>query len=217
MTLPRTFLTGVAATMLVVANIVAAKIVAVQLPLLGTVSASAGVFPIAVSFLATDIISEEYGRGEARLTVWTMIGTLILSYGVLMLAVYLPHSGGVPQSSFATTLSASTPLVIASVVTGTVSQIMDVELFHEIKSFTNGRYRWVRNIGSTSVSQLVDTSVFTILAFVVFPSVIGGSVLSWGVVISIIIVEYVVKLLLAIFDTPVFLAVTTNSRGENND
>lgn len=212
----RSLLTAIAATMLVIANIVAVKIVSITIPIVGNVSASAGVFPIAVTFFCTDVISERYGKKASQRSVYVIVTTLALAWGMLWLAVQMPHGGGVSQEAFSVVLLSSTPLVVASVTTAVLSQTLDVSLFHRLLTLTDGKHRWVRNIGSTSVSQFVDVSVFTVLAFVIFPTMLGGSVLSWSTVISIIFVEYVIRLALALLDTPAFYAVTGGDSHDNS-
>jgi uncharacterized integral membrane protein (TIGR00697 family) len=205
----KTQLVSVAGVMLVVANIIAAKIITVPVPFIGEVAASAGVFPIAITFLCTDILTEEYGKAVAREAVWSIVGVLVLGWGLIQLAVVAPHAGGVPQEMFAATLQASTPLVIASITSALVVQLFDVTFFSYLRTVTNNRHRWVRNIVSTTVSQLFDTTLFTVLAFSLVPMLIGGTVLPWGVIGSIIVVEYILKCCIAVLDTPIFYALTT--------
>lgn len=204
----RQFLVAVGAVMLLVANIVAAKIIPISIPFFGTVQASAGVFPIAVVYLCTDIINERYGRAAASRAVWTMVTCLLVGWGVVQLTVILPRVGGVAQSSYKTVLAASIPLVLSSLVTTVLFQLFDVYLFDVVRSLTSDSQRWVRNVVSTSLSQCLDTTVFTVLAFAVFPSLIGGLTLSTPVIISVIFVEYAVKLLIAVIDTPIFWLLT---------
>jgi uncharacterized integral membrane protein (TIGR00697 family) len=204
-------LIAMASVMIVIANIIAAKIVTFSVPVVGEVSASAGVVPIAVVFLCTDIISERYGKETAKNAVMTFTGLLALSWGVLQLSVAAPHGGGVPQTAYQSTISSSTSLFFASVTSVFLTQIFDVELFHRIYDVTDGSYRWVRNVFSTAISQLADTSLFTVLAFVVFPTVLDGNVLPLSVVVSIIAVEYLVRLSIAVVDTPIFYALTEDA------
>lgn len=201
-------LIGVSSVMLVIANIIAVKIVSVGIPFIGTVSFTAGVFPIAIAFLCTDTISELYGKRAALTTVISMIVTLIIATALLQVSVLLPYSGGVPEPMYNTVIDASLPLVAASITTAIVSQTIDVTLFHRIRQRTGDGYKFIRNIGSTSCSQFVDTALFTALAFAVFPTVLGGSILPLSAITSIIVVEYGVKMILAVADTPVFYALT---------
>jgi uncharacterized integral membrane protein (TIGR00697 family) len=206
----RQIVTSIAATMIVVANIVASKLAFVSLPIIGEASFSVGVFPIAVAFLCTDVISEKWGYDAAKGAVKSIVITLALAWGIIQLSIILPHGGGVDPSIFESVLGPSTSVIFASIATVAISQVIDITIFEKIKQETDGQRKWIRNIGSTSVSQLIDTSMFSILAFFAFPMVVTGVSLPIGVIATIIIVEYVVKILLAIGDTPVFYVLTKN-------
>jgi len=210
-------LVAAASVMIVIANIIAAKIITVPAPIVGTLEASAGVVPIAGVFLCTDIISERYGKKAAKRSVATFTGLLAVSWAVLQWSVIAPHAGGVPQDAYASTIGSSTSLFFASITSVFVTQMFDVEIFEYLRRLTGGSSRWIRNIGSTAVSQLADTTLFTVLAFVVFPSFVGGSLLPWGVVGSIIAVEYAVRLCLAFLDTPIYYALTEEDKETNKN
>jgi uncharacterized integral membrane protein (TIGR00697 family) len=53
--------------------------------------------------------------------------------------------------------------VIASMLAYMAAQFCDVYVFHFWKRLTRGRLLWVRNNGSTMVSQLVDTSAVILI------------------------------------------------------
>jgi hypothetical protein len=70
--------------------------------------------------------------------------------------------------------------------------------FHFWKALTGGRHKWLRNNLSTMTSQLIDTVIFVGIAF-------------WGVVPNLgemILAQYVLKLLIALVDTPLFYVFT---------
>jgi len=72
-----------------------------------------------------------------------------------------------------------------------ISQHHDVWAFHFWKDKTGGKYLWLRNNASTMVSQLLDTSIFIVLAFY-------GNV----PILTMIGSQYLIKVLIAAFDTP---------------
>lgn len=115
-----------------------------------------GVLPYPVTFLCTDFISEFYGRRRATLVVWTGLLLNLWVMAVLWLAGTLPGAGGNDEAFFAVRrLAFST--VSASMIAYLSAQFIDVQLFHMWKRLTAGRHLWLRNNGSTMVSQLVDT------------------------------------------------------------
>ncbi|PIZ54623.1 transporter, partial [Candidatus Uhrbacteria bacterium CG_4_10_14_0_2_um_filter_41_7] len=82
-------------------------------------------------------------------------------------------------------------ITVASFIAYLISQHHDVWAFHFWKKKTNGKHLWLRNNASTVVSQLIDTVVFTFIAF-------------YGVlpIVPLILGTWVVKILIALIDTP---------------
>ncbi len=189
-------LIAVFASMLGIANIAATKVVTIA-----TVSTTAGVLPIAIAYLISDIGVERYGKQFGHTLVWSGVASLIGVIGVSQLVIALPGSSAVND-----VLGASMPILLASILSILVAQHGDIALFVTIRDKLP--YRPTRNIGSTVVSQLLDTSMFSLLAFFLFPQVIGGQVLALGIITSIIITEWVIKVIIAIIDTPLFIAAT---------
>ena len=174
-----------------------------------------GVLPYPVTFLCTDIISEIWGERRASQLVW--VGLLVNLW--ILLVVWL---GGVlpgfEQMDPATGLpvvdgAGRAPLffelrrltvgtVMASMAAYLTAQFMDVRLFHVWKRLTRGRYLWLRNNGSTMVSQFVDTGVVimvTHLSSDVLPLEDGRPVLPQ--LAGLILSGYVFKFLCALADT----------------
>jgi len=182
--------------MLAIANIAAVKIVSV-----GGWEFTAGILPIAICYLLSDIAVERHGKEFGHSLVWSGVGALLLTIAVSQIVVVLPGSGAINA-----VLAGSLPIFTASVIAILVSQHIDVLLFAGIRNKLP--YRATRNLGSTGVSQLLDTGLFTILAFAVLPVFLGGQQLAPITILSIIITEWGAKFGLAIADTPVFLAAT---------
>jgi len=111
--------------------------------------------------------------------------------------------------TFASALAPSTNIVLGSLLAYIVSQNWDVFVFHWIRDYTAGQYLWLRNIASTATSQAIDTVIFVGVAFLIAPSVFGiGDALPTQVIISLILGQYLLKVLIAVIDTPfVYLVV----------
>jgi uncharacterized integral membrane protein (TIGR00697 family) len=94
-------------------------------------------------------------------------------------------------------------VVAASLIAYLISQLHDVWAFHWWRERLGGRHLWLRNNLSTWVSQLIDSTIFVLLAFAPLPLV--GKVPgfeTWTVVLSVWITTYVIKLVVAVIDTP---------------
>jgi len=163
---------------------------------------SLGVIFYSSIFFATDLLSEKYGREVANRAV--MLGFSVSCILVVMLTIalqFLPTADPETaefsltiQKSFENILNFTPRFVFGSLFAYLISQSLDVWLFHWIKQKTNGRWLWIRNNGSTMISQAVDTLLYS---FVVW----------WGVVelptaIQLGMVKYAFKLAIAAFDTP---------------
>lgn len=178
---------------------------------------SLGVIFYSGIFFATDLLSEKYGRAEAGKAV--MIGFGISVIVVLMMSLALlfqpSQQPGTAEfslrihESFQNILDFTPRFVFGSLFAYLISQSLDVWLFHKIKQKTKGRWLWVRNNGSTMISQLVDTFLYS---FVVW----------WGVVdlqtaLQLGAVKYGFKVVIAAIDTPfIYWARSWKTRGQED-
>ena len=207
-------LTILLGTSIAVANITAAKIAAIPLPGMGTVTVPAGFIAFGVAFLMSDLITEFYGERYAADVVNATVIALIAAYGLVWVAITLPAAPFYDGQAYQSVLGGSAAVVAASVVTLAVSQRFDVWAFARLKDRTDGKQRWLRNCVSTGLSQIVDTVLFITLAFAVFPALQGWKVLWGSALVATIVGQYVAKLVVAALDTPVFYAVTTIAKTE---
>lgn len=205
----KTVLSIVFATSLVVANLVATKLAFFQLPVIGGVAVPAGFAAIGVSFLCTDLLGELHGKDAARQTVNATVVALGVAWVLVYTAIWFPSAPFYGQSeAFNSIFGASGTIVTAGILTTLVSQNIDVTVFHKLREFTDGNHKWLRNLGSTMVSQLLDTSLFIVLGFVILPRIIGGTITPVEVVPALIVGQYAVKLVIAAVDTPLFYALS---------
>jgi uncharacterized integral membrane protein (TIGR00697 family) len=193
----RSGLYGVVIFSLLLANVMGPK-----LTIIAGLQTSMGVILYSSIFFATDLLSEKYGRAEAHRAV--LLGFYISVVLVVMTQLsllYLPSTN--PETSvFATavheamlTLFDYTPrFVFGSLAAYLLSQSFDVWVFHRIRDATDGRHLWLRNTGSTLLSQAIDTVIY-------------GVVVWWGLVDFVTAMQlagakYVFKFLIALIDTP---------------
>lgn len=209
-------------TALITAQLIAVKVIAYpaapQLPVIpDTLIVPAGVLAYALTFLASDCYTELYGRRPAQILVNIGFGMNFVMLGLVWLAIAAPGAdAGVDPSAFEAVFGLSTNIVLASLGAYIVSQNWDVVVFHEIGRTTGGQYLWLRNIGSTGTSQLIDTVIFIGLAFYVVPLVLGiGQALPGAVVGQLILGQYLVKLLIALLDTPIVYGVVSFVRARD--
>jgi len=206
----KTALTAVFAGSVVSANILASKIAAFDIPFYGQAAVPAGFLGLGLAFLCSDILSEVYGPEAAHKAVNGTVAAVLASLGLAYASIAMPSAPFYPLGSeFASVLSSSASISIASVSTILVSQNLDVSLFHRAKEA--GLPKWVRNIGSTVTSQAVDTTMFILLGFWALPHLLGSSVTPLVALPSLILSQYLVKVGVAAADTPLFYALTRGS------
>lgn len=170
-----------------------------------------GVLPYPVTFLCTDFICELFGQRRANLVVWIGLGLNLWVVAILWLGGVLPGS---PSPIFDGVRSMAFAAVTASMVAYTAAQFIDVRLFHFWKRLTKGRHLWLRNNGSTLVSQLVDTVAVILITHYYAHALTISSDSSVAKQLLIYIGSgYAFKLLVGILDTlPFYLGTNILSK-----
>jgi len=99
--------------------------------------------------------------------------------------------------------------VTASMVAYLVAQFVDVQVFHFWKWLTKGKHLWLRNNGSTLISQLVDTvAVILITYYYAHALPVDKASAVWPQLMTYIATGYVFKAIAALLDTIPFYVVT---------
>lgn len=160
----------------------------------------------ASTFLVTDILSECEGKKKANKAVW--LGVFSSLFFLLLSQswqIFVPSENDFIHDSIKTVFSNTPRMIIASLVVYAISQLFDVWLYHKWWAFTEKKFGdkrkflWLRNNGSTLISQILNTALFTLFAF-------------WGTydaktIVSIFLSSYVIYVFTSLLDTPcVYLA-----------
>lgn len=205
------FVTG-----LLVSNVIAGKLVNTNLKL-GTLEITfpSAVFAYAITFLMTDVIGELYGKKEARMTVYVGFIAQVTASILIFLGQLLPALDEDMQNAYMMLLSQNFMFVVGSLVAYFASQSWDVLIFHKIRNKSIDKHgynknKWIWNNASTMTSQIIDTVLFIGIAF--------GVGMGWlwdlsmyPVLFGLMISQYFIKFLIALFDTPFFYLLTMNS------
>lgn len=183
---------------LVISNIVAAKVVS-----FGWFVAPAAIVIYPLTFLITDILGELWGKDEANRAVKNGLICQIISLLLIGAAIALPVAPFADnQAAFTAILGNTFRMVFASLVAYVAAQSWDVFIFHFLKNKTQNKHKWLRNNASTMTSQMIDTMIFITIGFYgVVPNL-------WVMVLS----QYVIKFVFSLLDTPVFYAMTRQSK-----
>lgn len=156
----------------------------------------------AATFLITDILSECEGKKSANkavlIGVFSQVFFLILSQSWLL---YKPSDGDFVMGSIKEIFSNTPRMILASLSVYVVSQFFDVWLYHkwwkltEKKTGDRRKFLWLRNNGSTLVSQLLNTLLFTLIAFV--------GTYDFMTLLSIFASSYIIYIVTTLLDTPI--------------
>lgn len=166
---------------------------------LHTFEISVGILPYPVTFLVTDIISELYGKRRADMVVIAGLAASFFVIGVVLVADAATATSWSPvdDATFHHVFGLYGPAVFASMAAYLCAQFVDIRVFHFWKRVTKGKHLWLRNNGSTVVSQLVDTSA--VLALLCLAGAIG-----WERFLPLLGSGFLFKSLVALTDTPFF-------------
>ncbi len=180
-----------------------------------------GVLPYPITFLCTDLISEFYGRRRANwvvtvglfINLWVMfilwLGGVLPSIPEFDPATGLPAVDD-PAYAFYKIRTLAFGAVTASMIAYMFAQFCDVYLYHFWRRLTRGKHLWLRNNGSTMVSQLVDTTAVILITHF-FANALplppeGRSI--WAHLMLFIATGYAFKLVVALLDTiPLYILV----------
>lgn len=168
----------------------------------GPVSVGMILFP--VTFLLTDVVNDFYGQRAARFVTLLGAGMATLAYAALVLTTALPSKPEdtyFQQEEYAKIFGGSSKLFVASIVAYLIGQFLDIRVFQFWKRLTESRHLWLRATGSTILSQLVDTVTIN----VIFWGGVADKTSGW--IAAKILREYLIKVGIAIFLTPVIYAL----------
>jgi uncharacterized integral membrane protein (TIGR00697 family) len=155
----------------------------------------------ASTFLITDVLSENHSRKDANraVIISTLCSVLFIAISQMWL-LYTPSENDWASGAIDTIFSNTPRVVCASLAVYLVSQLVDVWLYHKWwdwckRHFGNSRSGlWIRNNGSTMISQLLNTFLYTFLAFYgTYPV---------STLMSIFLSSYAIFFITSLLDTP---------------
>lgn len=146
------------------------------------------------TFLATDILCEKYGKKDATKAVYlAFFTTIIFIIMMQVMLIFPPAEGDVFNDSLKQIFMFTPRIVIASILTFLFVQKIDIWTYIYVWSKTGDKNLWIRNNVSILTSQLIDTFLFTFLAFYgVYP-------ISF---MELFLTTYFIKVIVSVLDTP---------------
>jgi len=192
----------------------AAKQAEIDLPVVGPVTFGAGIMFFPISYFFGDILTEVYGYARDRRVVWA--GFAALGFAALMawVVIALPPSGSAFMATYQGQLEGvfgnSWRIALGSMTAFWCGSFANSYVLARMKVISRGRWLWTRTIGSTAVGELVDSSLFYVIAF-------------WGIwqpadLLKVTLAQYVLKTGWEVVSTPLtYWVVGALKRAENED
>jgi uncharacterized integral membrane protein (TIGR00697 family) len=164
-------------------------------------NASVAIFLLPLVFTINDVITEVFGKERARSVVRSGLVTVVM----LILFSFLATALG-PSTRFAGTEKAYDTIFhltirfsIASLIAFALAEFTDIFIFSKIRSALGKKNLWLRNNVSNFISQLIDTTVFMVLAFWSFDKGLGAN---WSFLFSLILPYWLLKCSMSVLETP---------------
>ena len=189
------------------------KVSYIHLPFIGEYIYGAGVLFFPISYLFGDILTEVYGYKRSRRVIWAGFGALIFASLMSYIITSLPPARTMSpeqQSAVIMIFGQTWRIVLASLLAFWTGEFANSFVLAKMKVITNGKWLWMRTIGSTVVGEAVDSIIFYPLAF------LG----TWSneQVISVMIGNYFIKVLWETVATPfTYGIVNFLKRAEHED
>ena len=194
---PLMIVTALFVTLYLVSNIMAVKVISI----FGLFYFDAGTITFPFAYMLGDVLTEIWGYRITKRIIWitlmcNILMVLCTGVGVLMPSPeYLSETAGAYNHIF----TYVPRIVIASLVGFLFGELSNAWLMEKIKFLTNGKWLWVRTIGSSALAYLFDSLPFVLIAF--------AGVVSTNDLLMMILFQYCSKLVIeASMGTPMAYA-----------
>jgi len=171
-----------------------------------------GTVVFSTTYLCSDILTEHYGSASAKKGVWYCFSAQILMTFFMILAVSHPPL----QISITSTPEAKqmilaeramqllfTPsprLLLASLLAFAISQFNDIWIFQYLNKRSQGKWLWLRTSVSTLISAGVDTTLFSVLAWIILSP---QPITLHSLIFTYILGTFITRALIGFVSTPV--------------
>jgi len=177
-------------SVLLISNVASTKIVDLKW---FTFDGGTLLFPL--SYIFGDILTEVYGYKKSRQVIWLGFFSALVMSLIFIIVGKLPAAPGWNnQAAYDQILGLTPRIVVASLVAYFCGEFMNSFVLAKMKILTKGKWLWTRTIGSTIVGELIDSVLFIVIAF--------AGILPGGLLITLIVSNYIFKTLIEVLFTP---------------
>ncbi|GAB4392411.1 MAG: queuosine precursor transporter [Gammaproteobacteria bacterium] len=148
------------------------------------------IFPL--SFLLSNLITEVYGYKNTRRAVWTafLFNLIFILFGQILTLLPSP-SFAKDSAAFDRLFAMNTLVIIGSLISYLVSESLNPYIIAKLKIKFNGKYMGIRFILSTLSASILDSAIFTIIAF----GVTYNTTILYDLIINISVTKIVIEIL----------------------
>jgi hypothetical protein len=158
----------------------------------------------ASSFLATDILSECYGKDTSKKAVFAGIGFMVFFLLISQVTLWFtPNEYDMAHPALEGLFTLSIRTTAASLTMYAIANLADVYLFHKLSDMFKGKKLWLRNNIATITCNCLENFGFVFLAFY--------GIMGVDELLSIALITCAIESLIAILDTP-FLYIAKKIR-----
>lgn len=185
---------------LFVSTLLLSNIIAGKLIIIGGMVLPGAVILFPLAYIFGDVLTEVYGYQKARMVIWSGFVCNVLMVGIFALVMVIPSPDFFKnEGAYALVLGMTPRIVAASLLAYLAGEFSNSIVLSRMKIITEGRWLWIRTIGSTIVGEGIDTLIFiTISFFGVVPN---------GVLLQMVIYQYLFKVTYEVFSTPLTYAI----------
>ena len=187
--MPLMLITGIFVTLYLVSNIMAVKIISI----FGLIYFDAGTITFPFAYMLGDVLTEIWGYRISKRVIYLSLLCNIILVVCTNIGIILPSPDYLDETARAYNhIFAYVPrIVVGSLVGFLLGELSNAYLMERIKSWTHGKYMWLRTIGSSMVGYFFDSVPFVVIAF-------------YGTVpiedlLKMILLQYVLKLIIEAF------------------
>jgi uncharacterized integral membrane protein (TIGR00697 family) len=180
-----------------------------------TLAFGAGNLFFPISYIFGDILTEVYGYARSRRVIWAGFAAMIFATLMSLVVIHMPADPGEPynkviQPALEVIFGGTWRIIAASVVAFWLGDFTNSYVLAKMKVKTEGRFLWMRTIGSTIAGQGVDSLVFYPIAFY--------GIWSNDVMVSVVLFNWFFKVMVEVAMTPLtYKVVGALKRAEHED
>ena len=195
-----------------VAVLIISNVASTKATQIGPFALDGGTILFPLSYIFGDILTEVYGYSRSRRVIWTGFAATALAALVFGVVDALPPPEGYTLGeAWHLVLGQAPRIVVASLLAYFCGEFLNSFVMARLKVATQGRWLWLRTVGSTLVGQGVDTVIFVLVAFY------GAEGFSNELVLAILISNYIFKVGFEILATPITYAIVDFLKGAERE